>query len=32
MRKYSKPQVVAKNLLTGSYTAGCPIIGSNNLE
>lgn len=23
MRKYSKPQIVAKNLPTGSYAAGC---------
>lgn len=25
MRKYSKPQIVAKNLPTGSYAAGCPV-------
>ena len=24
MKKYSKPQVLAKNLPTGSYAAGCP--------
>lgn len=25
MKKYSKPVVVAKNLPTGSYAAGCPV-------
>lgn len=24
MKKYSKPKVVAKNLRSGSYAAGCP--------
>ncbi len=24
MKKYSKPQIVAKNLPSGSYAAGCP--------
>ena len=24
MRKYSKPELIAKNLPTGSYAAGCP--------
>lgn len=31
MRKYSKPQVVAKNFPTGSYASGCPINGTNNI-
>lgn len=25
MKKYQKPQIVAKNLPTGSYAAGCPV-------
>lgn len=24
MKKYNKPQVIAKNLPSGSYAAGCP--------
>ena len=24
MKKYSKPQIIAKNLPSGSYAAGCP--------
>lgn len=25
MKTYQKPQLVAKNLPTGSYAAGCPV-------
>jgi hypothetical protein len=25
MKKYSKPKVIAKNLPSGSYAAGCPV-------
>lgn len=24
MKEYKKPQIIAKNLPTGSYAAGCP--------
>lgn len=27
MKKYQKPKMVAKNLPTGSYAAGCPVKG-----
>ena len=30
MKKYQKPQMIAKNQPTGSYAAGCPISGTNN--
>lgn len=30
MKKYSKPQMVAKNAPTGSYAAGCPAKGPSN--
>ena len=32
MKKYQKPQMIAKNQPTGSYAAGCPINGSNHPE
>jgi len=28
MKKYSKPQMMAKNAPTGSYAAGCPAKGT----
>ena len=28
MKKYSKPQMMAKNAPAGSYAAGCPTKGS----
>lgn len=27
MKKYQKAQMIAKNLPTGSYAAGCPVDG-----
>lgn len=30
MKKYQKPQLVAKNLPTGSYAAGCPVNSYGN--
>lgn len=30
MKSYSKPQVIAKNLPSGSYAAGCPVNKSNS--
>lgn len=29
MKKYQKAELIAKNLPTGSYAAGCPVDGSN---
>lgn len=29
MKKYSKAQIVAKNLVSGSYAAGCPANNTN---
>lgn len=28
MKKYAKPQMIAKNAPTGSYAAGCPVKGT----
>ena len=28
MKKYKKAQMIAKNLPTGSYAAGCPVFGT----
>ena len=30
MKKYQKAQMIAKNLPTGSYAAGCPSYGTSN--
>ena len=30
MKKYKKPQLVAKNNPTGSFAAGCPSSGHSN--
>lgn len=30
MKKYQKAQVIAKNLPTGSYAAGCPVNGDGS--
>jgi len=30
MKNYSKPEIMAKNLPSGSYAAGCPAHGSGN--
>jgi hypothetical protein len=30
MKNYSKPEIVAKNLPSGSYAAGCPAHGRGN--
>lgn len=30
MKKYAKPQIVAKNLRSGSYAAGCPSFDNGN--
>jgi hypothetical protein len=30
MKKYSKPELMAKNLPSGSYAAGCPAKGRGN--
>ena len=30
MKKYAKPQMMAKNAPTGSYAAGCPANHCNN--
>ena len=30
MKKYAKPQMMAKNAPTGSYAAGCPTYNSQN--
>ena len=30
MKKYSKPEIMAKNLPSGSYAAGCPAHGRGN--
>lgn len=30
MKKYNKPQMMAKNAPTGSYAAGCPTYNSQN--
>lgn len=32
MKKYSKPQMIAKNAPTGSYAAGCPEFKSDVVE
>ncbi len=32
MKKYSKPQVLAKNLPTGSYAAGCGMYPHSGVE
>ena len=31
MKKYSKPQMMAKNAPTGSYAAGCPAKGTGGM-
>ena len=30
MKEYKKPQIIAKNLPTGSYAAGCPSKDKNS--
>lgn len=30
MKKYQKAQMIAKNLPTGSYAAGCPEVGTGS--
>lgn len=32
MKKYQKAELIAKNLPTGSYAAGCPAEGRGNGE
>lgn len=31
MKKYTKPQMLAKNAPTGSYAAGCPAKGTGGI-
>ena len=31
MKRYSKPQMMAKNAPTGSYAAGCPAKGTGGM-
>ncbi len=32
MKKYQKAEMIAKNLTTGSYAAGCPSHGTSTLN
>ena len=32
MKKYQKAEMIAKNLTSGSYAAGCPVNGDGNTQ